>query len=339
MAGFTPSTAPWTTARLAELGPDEHDFQEFKGSAWLFDGKAVAGWFHAALSKQVSAFANSAGGRLFIGIDDLGQPDGGVPVHLKPGGTRSWLEDVVRASVSPQVARFNVFELRGGDPAIGIKPEHAVYVVELPSSEDAPHQALDHRYYLRIAGKSQPMGHVHVQDVLRRTRSPVVELVRLGPYGAHELDQADPRGPRAFVCLRAFLRNQGRTLAHHVGVELSLPRQVVGKEVRRRNLEQQGVHLSQFPGTIALFRYHPAPLFPSQEIYAQSLWIGLHTANREAVESGALVIRWRVWADDATPTVGARPLHSFGVVRAALAELPPASTGATGPARAPRGGS
>jgi hypothetical protein len=96
------------------------------------------------------------------------------------------------------------------------------------------------------------------------------------------------------------------------------------------------VHLSQFPGTIALFRYHPAPLFPSQEIYAQSLWIGLHTANREAVESGALQIRWRVWADDATPTVGTRPLNGFGVVRAALAELPPAPPRPISPTRSPR---
>ena len=320
MLTFTPSTAPWTLARLTELGPDEHDFQEFKGSAWLWDGKGVAGWFHAALSKQVSAFANSAGGRLFIGIDDLGQPDGGVPVGIKPGGTRSWLEDVVRAAVSPNLTRFNVFELRGAAGAV-IGPEHAIYVIEVPGSDEAPHQAVDHRYYLRIAGKSQPMGHVHVQDVLRRTRSPVVELVRLGPFGDPVIDQSDPRGLRAFVCLRASLRNQGRTLAHHVGVELSVPRPVVGKEARRRTLEPGDVHLSQLPGTIALFRYHPVPLFPGQEISAMRCWVGLHAANRDAVESGALALQWRVWADDATPTTGARPLRDFGVMRAALAAL------------------
>ena len=60
---------------------------------------------------------------------------------------------------------------REGSPT-KIKPGHGIYVIELPGSPEAPHQAKDHRYYLRIAGKSRPMGHVHVQDVLRRTLPP-----------------------------------------------------------------------------------------------------------------------------------------------------------------------
>ena len=321
MSNFTPSTSPWTLTRLGELGPDEHDFQEFKGSAWLWDGKAVAGWFHSALSKQVSAFANSAGGRLFIGIDDNGLPDGGVPVNIKPGGTRSWLEDVIRDAVAPSLGRYNVFEVHGGPDQPEIGPGRAVYVIELPPSGEAPHQALDHRYYLRIAGKSQPMGHVHVQDVLRRTRSPILAVARIGPYGPHELDRGDPRGPRAFICLRASLRNEGRTLAHHVGLELRLPRALVSKEARRRMLEQPGMQLSQLPGTLAAFRYHPTPIFPGQEVSVSAVWIGVHNSNRAAVSDGELRVGWRVWADDAAPVEGERPLATWGVVQRALRDL------------------
>lgn len=320
MSDFVPSLAPFDEARLNALGADEHSFQEFKGSAWLCEGGVIASWFHASLSKQVSAFANSAGGRLFIGLDDLGRVDGGVPVDLKPGGTRAWLEDVVKGSVTPVLSTYNVFEVRESGAGSRILPGRAVYIIEIPGSSDAPHQSLDHRYYLRIAGKSQPMSHVHVQDVLRRTASPRVELVRLGPYGEAERDSSDPRGPRAFVCIRAFLRNQGRTLARHVGGELIVPRIVLGREARRRNVEKEGSRLTQAPGQATLFHYHPVPLFPGQEIYFHTFWIGLHSANREAVREGA-TIRWRVFADDAAPSEGSRPLVQFGVVQKALAWL------------------
>ena len=57
------------------------------------------------------------------------------------------------------------------------------------------------------------MGHVHVQDVLRRTFHPQIELARFGPYGSIEKDTQDPRGPRAFIQFRLFLANRGHTLA------------------------------------------------------------------------------------------------------------------------------
>ena len=78
------------------------------------------------------------------------------------------------------------------------------------------------------------MGHVHVQDVLRRTFHPQIELARFGPYGSIEKDTQDPRGPRAFIQFRLFLANRGRTLARHVGLEAIVPRPLAGSEVRKR---------------------------------------------------------------------------------------------------------
>ena len=317
---FRPSQEPWTEARVLELGPYEHDFQEFKGTGWMWAGSDITAWFHGALSKQVSAFANGAGGHIVIGVDDEGRIDGGVPVDVKPNGTREWLEDVIAGAVAPRLTRYNVFEVPcpGGLFRSSIEPGHAVYVIEVPPSDDAPHQALDHRYYLRIAGKSRPMNHVHVQDVLRRGRHPEVGVSRVGPFGEAERDGSDPRGPRAFVNFRAFIANRGRSLARHVGVELVLPRPLVGKEVRRRNVALDDVHYTQTPGEITFFRYHPVPLFPQQEIFCLSAWIGLHGANLDALRAGSALLRWRVYADDSVPRMGEVDLGDYGVVQRAI---------------------
>jgi hypothetical protein len=305
---------------LGALEPHEHDFQEFKGSSWLIgDDGDVQPHFLLALSKQVSAFANGGGGRVFLGIDDNGRIDGGIPVALK-GGTRAWLEDLVPQSVDPPLRRCNVFEVRAEGQGSEIRGGCGVYVVDIPPSDDAPHQSKDNRYYLRIAGKSRPMGHVHVQDVLRRTRHPQVSLTRLGPYGEAELVTTDPRGPAAFVQLRAFLTNTGRNLAHHVGVELVVPRPFAGTEVRRRMKESNESAHSQTPGQVTFFRYHPTPIFPTQEVYALSVWVAFHGNNLALARQGA-ALGWVVYADDAEPLRGARELRSFQVVQKALAWL------------------
>ena len=309
----------WSEARLKALDPDEHDFQEFKSSAWVV---SELGELHPDflqhLSKQVSAFSNGAGGALIIGLNDDGSIDGGVPVHFKKGGTRAWLEDVIATAVTPRLARFNVFEVtRTETDRSAIKPQHAVYVIELPSSHDAPHQAKDHRYYLRIAGKSRPMSHLHIEDVLRRNMTPTLSLSRVGPYGELERDLSDPRGPRAFVLLRAFVENTGRTMARHVGVELIVERPFIGKEVRSRMSEMGETHYTQRPGEVSFFHYHPTPLFPSQEVYGLCLWVSVHANNVNLLRAGS-ALTWRVYADDARPVLGGVELQSFPAVRQAI---------------------
>lgn len=315
-----PHTPRWTEAALQSIDPNEYDYQEFKGRLWLSKDREVVGGFLHMLSKQVSAFSNGAGGRLFIGIDDSGEIDGGVPVDLKGGGTRSWLEDVVPGAVDPKLKKFNVYEVRGEGTDSAILPGHAVYIIEIDASEDAPHQAYDHRYYLRIAGKSRPMGHIHIEDVLRRTRHPRVRLSRLGPYGEAEYIDTDPRGPKAQLCFRAFLINEGRNLAHHVGAEIVLPRPLVNSDVRDRILAQDGVVLTQDPGQLTFFRYHPTPLFPTQTVYLLQFWVAIHGNNYAQVQDGAS-IHWTVYADDAPPHQGELPLARFKVVRRALGWL------------------
>ncbi|MEE2786224.1 MAG: ATP-binding protein [Myxococcota bacterium] len=310
----------WTEQMLEALEPHEHDFQEFKSSGWILRSpRELQPDFMYYLSKQVSAFVNGSGGLLFIGLNDDGRVDGGVPTDLKGGGTRAWLEDLVSACVDPPIPRCNIFEVGPATQENSkIKEGHAVFVVELPASQEAPHQAKDHRYYLRIAGKSRPMGHLHIQDVLRRTFHPNVGLSRFGPYGDAEFDVDDPRGPRAFIQFRGFVTNRGRTLARHVGLEFDIPRPFAGREVRRRMMEKGEAHYTQSPGRLTYFHYHPSPLFPSQEIYGMSVWVCIHGRNLVHVDANAGV-NWTIYADDANPMHGSSRLGQFQVIQRAAA--------------------
>jgi hypothetical protein len=309
----------WTEDQLDDLDPDEHDYQEFKASPFLEreDGDVAPG-FMFRLSKQVSAFANGNGGRLFIGIDDQGRIDGGVRRDLKGGGVRGWLEDVVPGCVDPPLRDFNVYEVPWPGPGVAsaIKPGCAVYVIEIPASHDAPHQAEDYRYYLRIAGRSRPMGHLHVEDVSRRTRTPRVRAIRLAPYGEPEHILDDPRGPKVHLRFQLHVVNEGRVMAQHVGAEVALLRPLVNRALRQR-MREEGADLTQTPGELRVFRYHPRPLFPGQELTLMTCWVGLHANNVEQVRAGASV-GWKVYADDSQAAMGDRALASFGIAQEAL---------------------
>lgn len=308
----------WDEAALSALSSDEHDFQEFKGSAWTTDGVDLVPSFLPALSKQISAFANGAGGRLFIGLDDNGRIDGGVPTALKRGGVRSWLEDVIPGLVDPVLPSFNVYEIQPDTVGSRIRPGCAVYVVEVHASDLAPHQAADYRYYLRIAGKSRPMGNVHIQDVLHRTHHPVVRVQRVAPYGAVERVTDDARGPKALLSLRVFLVNEGRTLASHVGAEVVLPRALVSRDARARTAGEATVAVTQSPGAVAFFRYQPHPLFPAQHIFFLRVWLAVHSGNVDQIRNGGATVRCRVFADDAPPWEVETVLADLAAVRSAV---------------------
>jgi Schlafen, AlbA_2 len=359
-------TEPWTLERLQGLDDQEHDFQEFKSSLYAWDGGRIRSDFLDNLSKQASAFANGSGGNIFLGIDDHGRCDGGVPRDLKPNGTREWLEDVIPNLLDPPLKRFNVYEVAisssveratarmksGAAPAppssdaapaspaaSAGEPEaltqgrrgRAVYVLEIPTSEDAPHQARDRRYYLRIAGKSRPMSHRHVLDILHRVKHPEVVVDRIDPYGQPELIRSDPRGPLALLCMRATLTNKGRSLAQHVGCEFTLPRFLVTSETRRRTMILSESRLMQRPGEVTFFFYHPIPIFPSQEIQFGEVWIAIHGINLDHFTSGRVRCRWRVFADGAPSRQGHVDLEAFSAVQRGIQQVRHAIEARSGP--------
>ena len=311
----------WTAEKLQDLDPDEHDYQEFKSTPYLEAERGVDSLFVERFSKQISAFSNGGGGRIFIGIDDNGQIDGGVNTQLKKGGTRSWLEDVLPDLVSPRLQEINIFEVTRDGPSSPILPGRAVYIVDIPQSTVAPHQARDKRYYLRIAGKSRPMTHVHVMDVMRRTKTPTLTLAQFSPYGKVIIDRHHPNGICKLLAFRLHIVNKGRNLARHVGVEVSVPRPLINRSARLKTLEED-IQYTQRSGDILFFSYQSQPVFPGQECYAMMLWVGIHGNNYRHI-TNETYLQWRIYADDSIPVEGQIQLISYRSVQKAIQSFKP----------------
>jgi predicted HTH transcriptional regulator len=109
------------------------------------------------LAKQLSAFANTGGGRIIYGISDTGTVDnGGVARSVKGRQpTRERLEDVIPTLTEYEIVGFNVYEIVPKASGSALAVDKSLYIVDVPDSDRAPHQSKrDQKYYVRLAGKS-----------------------------------------------------------------------------------------------------------------------------------------------------------------------------------------
>jgi predicted HTH transcriptional regulator len=126
------------------------------------------------IMKDVSAMANSAGGRIYYGVAEYDEPEKKhLPEKIDPIDrtqfSREWLEQV-NNTIRPKINDLIIKSV-----SIDMGPNHVVYVVDIPQSRTA-HQAKDYRYYKRHNFMSVPMEDYEIRDVMGRNKYPNVIL-------------------------------------------------------------------------------------------------------------------------------------------------------------------
>jgi hypothetical protein len=120
------------------------------------------------ISKDVSAFLNSDGGRIIYGMVEKNH----LPERVDSGVnhsafSRERLEQIFLSNIAPRPSGIEVV-------AIPLSSSHSVYAVGIPRSLRGPHQdSRTKKYYKRFEFQSVPMEHFEIEDV--RTRRALLE--------------------------------------------------------------------------------------------------------------------------------------------------------------------
>jgi len=121
------------------------------------------------VSKDVSAFANSAGGTIVYGMVESNHLpvaiDGIDPLVV----TREWLDQVIASRIQRRIDGVRINQVILADGKV-------VYIVVIPESDRAPHMASDHRYHKRFEYQSVPMEDYEVRDVANRAVGPRLSI-------------------------------------------------------------------------------------------------------------------------------------------------------------------
>ncbi len=238
----------WDEEYLLNLPMGEFDWLEVKGRRGLdltlsnVDENDVK----SNISKAISAFANSGGGTLLFGLLNPNSKwqvdDGGIDLAVKKPSTREWLEDIIPTLVDFPLTSFNVYAVQRKNDNSQIAEGRGVFVIEIPDSEQAPHQATDNKYYVRVGGKSRPIGHRLVADILGRRSYPKIQLeffLKSSLY--HETSfipkmsgfsiaasEEKPKKRKWELVIRAT--NSGRVFAQYMNCFVLIPAALVPKE-------------------------------------------------------------------------------------------------------------
>lgn len=177
------------------------------------------------ISKDVSAFANAAGGTIIYGMIE----DGHIPISLDSGFdpneiSKEWLEQVINSRIHRRIngIRVNQVTLEENDS------NKVVYVVYIPQSNQAPHQASDKRFYKRFNFESVPMEEYEIRDTANRNTSPDLELNYSFGSGEPEKElQIDGEEYYYPIELTALVQNTSQTVAQHAVFHLYLDNRII----------------------------------------------------------------------------------------------------------------
>lgn len=115
------------------------------------------------LAKDVSAFANSAGGFIVYGLKEINHVAESLSFIDGNEITKEWIEQIIQTRIQRKIEGLKILPIRFDDDI-----KKSVYVIKIPESSLAPHMTSDKRFYKRYNFESVQMEEYEIRNLYNR---------------------------------------------------------------------------------------------------------------------------------------------------------------------------
>lgn len=265
------------------------------------------------VTKDVSAFANSAGGIIIYGIAEGSGDAKHLPVSLSPISRRHFskerLEHLIN-NIQPKVAGIEIIPI-----SLSSAVDDAAYVVSIPASTTA-HQCTDKRYYRRHNFEAVMMEDYEIRDVMNRNRFPILTLevvLQLFYTKPEPLIGGMPSLGRSQGLQENFwwtfnARNIGGTVANYLQGSFSIPQAYLHDHGNEVSFDHMEFSVSNFLRTTygsGLYTKASEPEY-KRVLPLCDLELCSHRASPAALlmKQQEFAITWKLFCDNAPPQEG-----------------------------------
>lgn len=171
---------------LINIGVEESIELEYKACAALSKEEKRK----TEIGKDISSFANSAGGIIVYGIKEKGNKPYELDEGFDPTDiAKEWVEQVIKGNIRPRIQDLHINPVE----LVTTNPGKVAYVISVPASTTA-HQASDKRYYKRFNFEAVPMEDYEIRDTMNRSRYPnlrpvfLFQILNLNPIPLYKMN-------------------------------------------------------------------------------------------------------------------------------------------------------
>jgi predicted HTH transcriptional regulator len=187
---------------LISLGTEESINLDFKSA----DSLSLNDKKKAEIAKDVSAFANSAGGYIVYGISEEGHKASSISPIDGTIFTKEWIEQVIQSRIQRKIDGLSIKPIR-----INQDLKQSVYIVGIPESPSAPHMTSDKKFYKRFNFESVQMEEYEIRNLYNRKEK--TKLIIDNIITTREIEYEDEGyGKIAYVNLSFQIENIGRAV-------------------------------------------------------------------------------------------------------------------------------
>jgi Predicted transcriptional regulator containing an HTH domain and an uncharacterized domain shared with the mammalian protein Schlafen len=137
------------------------------------DYKQIEKFKDSDLLEHISAFANSAGGLIILGVEEK---EDELPGNITWGNLREYqkeaLESKIVSTIYPKISGIKIVTVSNSSDS-----DKRIFLIDIPQGDNPPYMAGDKRYYKRINFQKRRMEGYEVADCFGKRRRPKLRLV------------------------------------------------------------------------------------------------------------------------------------------------------------------